>query len=432
MSQRKKMKRAITAIMAIAMLAGCSKPEAPAATGSKEPSLGSEPIKLSLFMRVSYPDDSVKKYIIDPVQKKFPNVTIDIVKNEKGTNVNDLIAAGTFPDLIFLSTPYVSELKKLDLLEDLSSLVKKYNVDMSRFYPEAVDAIKKQAAGPQLYALPFSMNYAVTYYNKDIFDKFGVPYPKDDMTWDDYLELSRKLTRVSEGVPFSGVDPYALRGGAPMALDYVDPKTGKPVLTSDGWVKAFQVIQSFNSIPGNKHDSKFRDLFIKDRTLATYITYDNTQNFEQLEKDGNPMNWDMVSFPTFKNTPGVGHGIDSHNIAVTSTGKNKDAAFQVLAYLTSKEVQMELSRNGKQPGIQDPEMQKVFGSNVSILKGKNIGAIFKTKAAPMRNISDFDAVVQKELYKAYDMLVSGNSDINTLLRTANEEAEKAIQLEKAK
>ena len=32
------------------------------------------------------------------------------------------------------------------------------------------------------------------YFNKDLFDKAGVPYPSADMTWDEYEELAKKMT----------------------------------------------------------------------------------------------------------------------------------------------------------------------------------------------------------------------------------------------
>ncbi|MBE1446554.1 ABC transporter substrate-binding protein [Paenibacillus sp. OAS669] len=420
------------AAMALVLMAGCGAggSSSPKEEGKGQTVVSNEPVTLKLFMRIAYPEDSIKKYIIEPVQKKYPNITIEIINNAKGSSIEDLIAADNVPDLIFLSTPYVTDMRKLEVVEDLDALAKKNSFPLDAFNKEALDAIRKAGgSSDKLYALPFSTNYAVTYYNKDIFDKFGIPYPKDGMTWDDYLDLSRKLTRVVDGVQYSGVNPYALKGGAPMSLNYINPATKQVDVTSEGWVTAFRTMLDFYSIPGNQYMKNYRDLFLKERTLATYITYDNTQNLEQLEREGKPMNWDMATFPVMKDKPGIGHGIDSHNIAISSTSKHKDAAFQVLMQLTSKEAQMELSKNGKLPAIQDAELQQVFGEKVNILKGKNTSAIFKLKAAPMRQINENDAFVSKEIDKAFDALTTGNTDINTLLRTAKEAAEQTIKKE---
>lgn len=43
------------------------------------------------------------------------------------------------------------------------------------------------------YGIPFRATQSVVYYNKDMFDKAGVEYPKDDWTLDEYIETARKM-----------------------------------------------------------------------------------------------------------------------------------------------------------------------------------------------------------------------------------------------
>jgi multiple sugar transport system substrate-binding protein len=49
--------------------------------------------------------------------------------------------------------------------------------------------------------------------NKDIFNKFGVDYPQDEMAWSQTLDLAKKLTRTEGGIRYIGVSI-----GAPQAL----------------------------------------------------------------------------------------------------------------------------------------------------------------------------------------------------------------------
>ena len=44
------------------------------------------------------------------------------------------------------------------------------------------------------YAYPCNVWWSLLAYHKDLFDKAGVPYPKPDWTWDDFVEVARKLT----------------------------------------------------------------------------------------------------------------------------------------------------------------------------------------------------------------------------------------------
>ena len=44
------------------------------------------------------------------------------------------------------------------------------------------------------YAIPFRSDFWVLFYNKDLFDAAGVDVPTNDMTWDQYAELAKKMT----------------------------------------------------------------------------------------------------------------------------------------------------------------------------------------------------------------------------------------------
>ena len=54
--------------------------------------------------------------------------------------------------------------------------------------------IEALTVGGKLYALPMRTDFWIVYYNKDPFDKAGVPYPTNDMTWKQYDEIARKIT----------------------------------------------------------------------------------------------------------------------------------------------------------------------------------------------------------------------------------------------
>jgi len=44
------------------------------------------------------------------------------------------------------------------------------------------------------YAYPCNVWWSLLAYHRDLFDKAGVPYPKPNWTWDDFVEVARKLT----------------------------------------------------------------------------------------------------------------------------------------------------------------------------------------------------------------------------------------------
>ena len=51
-----------------------------------------------------------------------------------------------------------------------------------------------------VYGVPYKQEMFCVFYNKDIFDAAGVPYPQGNWTWDDYVATAEKLTNVSNGI----------------------------------------------------------------------------------------------------------------------------------------------------------------------------------------------------------------------------------------
>ena len=47
--------------------------------------------------------------------------------------------------------------------------------------------------------LPWCGNSELIYYNKDLFDQEGIPYPDDDWTYDEFREIAKKLTKDFDG-----------------------------------------------------------------------------------------------------------------------------------------------------------------------------------------------------------------------------------------
>lgn len=96
--------------------------------------------------------------------------------------------------------------EELGLTEDLNPYVKQFNMDLNRIDPIVLDTVRKTSGDGKLLGIPISGNVVMMYYNKDIFDRFAVPYPKDGMTWDEVYDLARQLTRSDGAVKYRGFD----------------------------------------------------------------------------------------------------------------------------------------------------------------------------------------------------------------------------------
>lgn len=79
-------------------------------TVAKAPS--SEPVTISILNWNGMTDEEFERYFVKPVAKKYPNITLSLVKKNAGA-AQDAIAghlmAGNFPDLIFVSNKDIND-----------------------------------------------------------------------------------------------------------------------------------------------------------------------------------------------------------------------------------------------------------------------------------------------------------------------------------
>jgi multiple sugar transport system substrate-binding protein len=359
---------------------------------------------------------------------------LNLIKSGKGLPTpEDLIASGSFPDIIFAANPVFPTLKELHVLSDLSPLIKQNHVDLSKFDPTTIEAIKLYGTSGEMIALPFARNYGGLFYNKDLFDKVGVPYPKDGMTWDSTAELGRKVARVDNGVIYRGFEPTGLREFVQaMSLVFFNPKTQKATMTGDNWTKALKKIQDIYNIPNNLPPTdeflKLRANFVERKDVAMIPDWVNgiSGELEKSYKEGQGLNWDVVSQPNFKEFAGIGRNVDIQSLLLSSSTKHKNEAFAVMDLLTSKEAQVSITRAGRLAAMNDPDIQKQYAADLGSFKGKNVAGIFKVKSAKLNPPSDYDQIIFKSFGEANRRAVLNKEDANTVLRETEEKVNKQI------
>ncbi len=80
------------------------------------------------------------------------------------------------------------------------------------------------------YAYPCNIYHQFVLYNKNVFDKYGIPYPPEDMTWDEYIALAKRATIYEK----EGDKIPAIFGGADIKPDLLIWQRGGAFLNKDG------------------------------------------------------------------------------------------------------------------------------------------------------------------------------------------------------
>ncbi|MCC2686447.1 MAG: transporter substrate-binding protein [Paenibacillaceae bacterium] len=366
-------------------------------------------------------DDEFQNLIVAPVKKMYPNVSLELVRMTNTTQP-ELVATNDYPDLTYNNASGIYRDKELQIDADLMPLIKKNNIDLSKFDPSSLDFVNSASGDGKIYLLPVWTVADGTFYNKDIFDKFGVAYPKDNMTWDQVLELARKVARMDGGVQYIGVSTSSLsnmKNG--LGLPIADAKAKKGLLDSDSWKLLLDSYVKMQQIPGNyNHGMNGTKLFETDRTLAMYPNFTGrVGEFEKLYTSGNPMNFDLVTYPSFGDSKyAATTNVSGITISIKTT--KQDWAFRVAQVLVKEENQLAAARNGRVSALKNKEIQQQYAANLGSMKGKHVEGFFTKPTNIPGQTTKYDDLGNKRINDAVDRILSGQADVNTALREANE------------
>lgn len=153
-----------------------------------------DPVKLDVYISgTSLTDTEFEKFLADPIRRKYPHMTLQLIRDGQGTTITDLVTAGDFPDIAITSNTSLDKYMRYQIPIDLAPLASTHNLDLSQIKPAVKETLALYSDSNELLGIPFSLNYAGLWYNIDLFDKFAEDYPRDLMTWEDTLPIARNL-----------------------------------------------------------------------------------------------------------------------------------------------------------------------------------------------------------------------------------------------
>lgn len=394
-----------------------------------------DPIKLMMLQDgATITDEEFANLIAAPVKAKFPHITVEMHRNTTGNaGLQNLIAGNEFPDFMFTTYPQIKAHRLLDTPLNLTSMVKKYNVDLNKFDPAAMQTSRVYGgSSDQVYAIPFSLNFLALFYSVDLFDRFGIDYPTAGMTWEEVLNVGRNFARTVDGVSYRALlVPGIFDLVTQLSLPRVDAATNKAAINSDGWKRVFELFKAVKDIPGNK-DSGINH-FVKDKTLAMMASYDvRIAALELLHGTPDDFNWDITQFPSYHDKPDTSLASSGHFLMVSTLTKYQEEAFQVIDLLTSTENQILITEHGRFTSLNDQKIKDMYGVNMKSLQGKNVKAVFESAFAPPYTPTEFDAIAIPPISEINKLIIDGEMDINSALRLGEDEVNKAIEAEKQK
>ncbi|MDF2725297.1 MAG: family 1 extracellular solute-binding protein [Paenibacillus sp.] len=430
-------------VLSLATAVGCSNDtesaKSPAAEGgaSKTPEAAVDttkytggPVELTVCdYSTGVNEEEFQKIFAGPVSAKYPDIKMKLTGKCNTAQINNDIAANKLADIILFDNTAVGEMLDAKLPIDLSQTIKSKKVDLTPIATDITRTVLRSDG--TVIGIPFARNFSAMIYNKDLFDRFAVPYPKETPTWPELIELNRRMTRVDNGVQYIGIGVNSMRALIRQYDMYpIDLKTNTAKITTDGYKTILSVLQQIYTTPGYVQNGKYAynaTHFFKDEILAMQqyqlagIAVTANQYKDKTFK------WDLTSDPLFEQRPNIAGAVNYYMASITTTSTKKDAAFYAIATPLSPEVQTVVSRGGRLTVLSDTAIINQLAADSGLFKDKNLKAVLKVQAAPSPVTTKYDndmyTIINTEMI---DNVVLKGTDINTALREAEEKINRQV------
>jgi multiple sugar transport system substrate-binding protein len=391
-----------------------------------------DPVSIAIGLNAAMLTEAdFKTFVTDPVNKKFPYITTKYV-NVTPQTIKELIASGTIPDIVINWVTDFADFNLLGLDGNMDPLIKSEKFDLKRIDPVILDSVKLVGDRGYLTGIPFLNNSHALFYNRDLFDRFGVPVPKDHMTWGDAIQLATKMSRVDGGVQYRGIYPdNPIRGLDQLSLPKVNFANNTSALSAEPVKRVYELWLRMFNIPGNAV-GEYRNLNaaiqLKSFTqgdLAMLASHSGT--IAQLNAAPS-LNWDLVTYPVHPEAPDIGQRVAAATMSIARQSLHKVEAFKVIETVLSNEVQTMLSENGRPPVVLDQKIKSQFGKAIPGAEHKNLSALTKLKSAMLQsNRFVPNTSINQTISAAFNDILAGKKDVNTALRDADEKLNQVIK-----
>lgn len=310
----------------------------------------------------------------DAYEAANPNVTIEMV--DLGSTdymtvlATELSGSGTDFDVVTVKdVPGYATLVQKNAIISLDDYISADSVDLS-LYNGATDQVTVDGS---LYELPFRNDIWVTYYNKDIFDKAGVAYPTNDMTWAQYDELARKVTDTTFGSQVYGCHYHTWRSTVGLIgcldgehsildgnYDFMKPYYEMVLKQEDDGV-----CRSFTDLKteGLHYSAAFSSGDVAMMNMGSWFISTLISNIAKGEYDASLCgNWGMVKYPHAEGVPAGSTLSTFTGLAVTSATADKDAAWDFVKWVSGKDGAAVMASTGNFPAIMTDEAMNAITS----------------------------------------------------------------------
>jgi len=309
------------------------------------------PVTLTLWHAYSSSTGKAFEALVADFNATHPNITIQPSYGGDLWTMRDklltAIAGNAAPDVCQIDQFWCAELADAKAIVKMADLIAKDpKFDKADLYDKALETGTYKG---ELWTMPFSFSNIVLYYNKALFKAAGLNPDKPPQTWDELVEYGKKLTvdTNNDGTPDQWGLSLVLKADTGCVYYWLASlwqAGGK--LFSDDYTKS-----RFNEAPGVEamqywidlvHKHKIMPLAPPDKGFETGLIAMTWASTSSLTRYIGSLkeNLGVAFLPKGKESA---TGVGGANLAIMTTAKDKEAAYEFVQWMTSAETNLKWS-----------------------------------------------------------------------------------------
>lgn len=429
----------------------------------------------SSTLRLAFTDEqSFYMQFGNSFRSRFPKLQLEVLPLREVLSDPDPVKAmqrfveEEHPDVVWLTQAQYASLAAEGALYDLEPGMKRDGFDLDGIEPGILELIRGLGEG-RLYGLGPQFTSNALYYNKTMFDKYGVPYPDNRMSYEDLLKLASRFPHEGKfpnetfGLFQSAVTRSAFEliraMGEAKSMMYADMDSGKMTLDTPEWRSVFeQVIEGYRSgavalpadlskyqnfseggpmqitfAPGTMNFMQGLAAMTLDSSIALDMLGAAGSGITYIDEEGNSgigaFEWDIVEGPVDPSRPNVtGSILLTGLFGIPVSADNKEAAWEFVKLANSPEMAKTLAMTA--PSL---SVRPAFKRNVD----KNLDAFYALSPNPLLIQQPLPVAFQSAFSKLADReiraVVDGTASLEQLLAALQQAGQQLLdeQLGKA-
>lgn len=277
---------------------------------------------------------------IQRFEKSHPGIevryTSGIEKKDYSEWCAKRILEGKMPDVFMVLDTDFNQYCSLGILQELNSFMESDpEFQSEEIFRTAMDIVK--GTEEIQYALPYEIVPTMLFVNKTLLQQEGIEMPQQDWTWDDFLEICRKVTKDTDGdgridqfgtYNYSWQDAMYTSGGSAFDNEKQNVDfSNQYVIESVKFMKELLALNQGENVTQEDFDAG--KVAFMPLTFAEYRTY---KTYPYKIKKYSNFQWDCTTFP------GRTHGENISKVDALLIGINHDSTEKELAWEFLKEL----------------------------------------------------------------------------------------------